>query len=102
MNVEKVVDQLKAHGFSFFAGVPDSTFGSIFSALDQDAGVRYVPAVREDVALGVASAAFFDGGVGGVVLQNSGIGNIINPLTSFSLMYRIPVLLMIGWRGYGE
>ena len=34
-------------------------------------------------------------------MQNSGIGNIVNPLTSFSLMYKVPVLLIIGWRGFG-
>ena len=34
-------------------------------------------------------------------MQNSGIGNIINPLTSFNLIYEIPVLMIIGWRGYG-
>ena len=34
-------------------------------------------------------------------MQNSGIGNLINPLTSFNLLYKIPVLLIIGWRGYG-
>ena len=66
-----------------------------------DPEIRYVPAVREDAALGVASAAFFSGKLGGVMMQNSGIGNIVNPLTSFSLMYKIPALLIIGWRGYG-
>ena len=35
------------------------------------------------------------------MMQNSGIGNIVNPLTSYSLMYKIPVLLIVGWRGYG-
>jgi phosphonopyruvate decarboxylase len=34
-------------------------------------------------------------------MQNSGLGTLVNPLTSFSLMYRIPLLLVIGWRGYG-
>ena len=34
-------------------------------------------------------------------MQNSGVGNIINPLTSFSLMYRVPILMLIGWRGFG-
>ena len=34
-------------------------------------------------------------------MQNSGLGNVINPLTSFTLVYKIPVLLVIGWRGYG-
>ena len=67
----------------------------------QDPEIRYIPAVREDVALGVASAAYFTGKLGGVMMQNSGVGNIINPLTSFSLMYEIPALLIVGWRGYG-
>ena len=94
-------DVLKSRGLSFFSGVPDSTFGEAYNFMVQDPEIRYVPAVREDVALGVASAAYFAGGLGGVIMQNSGIGNIVNPLTSFNLMYRIPALLVVGWRGYG-
>ncbi len=92
---------LKARGLTFIAGVPDSTFGDAYNYMVNDPEIRYVPAVREDMALGVASAAFFAGGLGGVIMQNSGIGNIVNPLTSFSLMYKIPVLLIVGWRGFG-
>ncbi len=92
---------LKGRGFTFFAGVPDSTFQYAYDEMFDDPDIQYIPAVREDVALGVASAAYFAGKWGGVVMQNSGIGNLVNPLTSFSLMYRIPVLLIVGWRGYG-
>jgi sulfopyruvate decarboxylase TPP-binding subunit len=92
---------LKARGLTFFAGVPDSTFQEAYNYLVADPEIRYIPAVREDAALGIASAAYFAGRLGGVVMQNSGIGNIVNPLTSFSLMYKIPVLLIVGWRGYG-
>lgn len=92
---------LKSRGLTFFSGVPDSTFSAAYNVMVKDPEIRYVPAVREDVALGIASAAYFTGGLGGVMMQNSGIGNIVNPLTSFSLMYKIPVLLVVGWRGYG-
>lgn len=92
---------LKTRGYTFFAGVPDSTFGSAYEVLLEDKDFHYVPAVREDVALGIVSAAYFAGDRGAVVLQNSGLGNLVNPLTSFSLMYHIPVLLIVGWRGYG-
>ena len=92
---------LKARELTFFAGVPDSTFQAAFNVMVKDPDIRYVPAVREDVALGLASAAHFAGRLGGVMMQNSGIGNIVNPLTSFSLMYKVPVLLVVGWRGYG-
>lgn len=91
----------KARGLTFFAGVPDSTFTTAYNLMLDDPEIRYIPAVREDVALGVASAAYFAGKLGGVIMQNSGIGNIVNPLTSFSLMYQLPVLLIVGWRGYG-
>ncbi len=92
---------LKARGLTFMSGVPDSTFGDAYNYMVDDPEIRYIPAVREDVALGVASAAYFAGGLGGVMMQNSGIGNIVNPLTSFSLMYKIPALLIVGWRGFG-
>jgi sulfopyruvate decarboxylase TPP-binding subunit len=92
---------LKARGLTFFAGVPDSAFQEAYNYLAADPEIQYIPAVREDVALGIASAAYFTGRLGGAMMQNSGIGNIVNPLTSFSLMYQIPVLLIVGWRGYG-
>ena len=92
---------LKRRGYTFFAGVPDSTFGQAYALLLRDPEVRYVPAVREDVALGVASAAYFLGARGCVVMQNSGVGNVVNALTSYNLVYRVPVRLVVGWRGYG-
>ena len=101
MDAKAFWDVLKARGLTFFAGVPDSTFRAAFDVMVKDPDIRYIPAVREDVALGVASAAYFSGRLGGVMMQNSGVGNLVNPLTSFSNMYRIPALLIIGWRGYG-
>lgn len=101
MDAQRFWDELKSRGLNFFSGVPDSTFREAFNVMVRDPDIRYVPAVREDVALGVASAAYFSGRMGGVMMQNSGIGNIVNPLTSFSLMYKVPVLLLVGWRGYG-
>ena len=101
MNPADFWNALKARGITLFAGVPDSTFQEAYSHLLDDPDIRYIPAVREDVALGIASAAYFNGQLGAVVMQNSGIGNIVNPLTSFNLLYQIPVLLVIGWRGYG-
>ena len=101
MQAKTFWDALKSRGLTFFAGVPDSTFQQAYHLMVKDPEIRYVPAVREDVALGVASAAYFAGRIGGVMMQNSGIGNIVNPLTSYSLMYKVPVLLVIGWRGYG-
>ena len=77
-----------------------------------DPDIRYVPATREDVALGIASSAYFvrspagsqpgePGKLGGVIMQNSRLGNLVNPLTSFNLLYRIPAFPIVGWARYG-
>ena len=70
------VAALKERGLTFVSGVPDSTLRSVFEQVLHDPEIRYVPAVREDVALGVASAAYFTGRLGLVLLQNSGLGNL--------------------------
>jgi sulfopyruvate decarboxylase subunit alpha len=92
---------LKSHEVTFFAGVPCSLLEGVIKAGLADPAVTYIPAVREDVALGIASAAHLTGHRGGILMQNSGLGNVVNPLTSFNLIYRIPVLMVVSWRGYG-
>jgi phosphonopyruvate decarboxylase len=96
----KFWDVLKREQVTFFAGVPCSLLEGVIKVAAADPAVTYVPAVREDVALGVASAAHLTGRRGGVLMQNSGLGNVVNPLTSFNLIYRIPVLLVVSWRGF--
>jgi len=94
-------DILKGLQLTFFAGVPCSLLEGVIHAGLADPAITYIPAVREDVALGVASAAHLAGRRGGMLMQNSGLGNVVNPLTSFNLIYRIPVLMVVSWRGYG-
>jgi sulfopyruvate decarboxylase alpha subunit len=94
-------DLLKGHQLTFFSGVPCSLLEGVINVGLADPAVTYIPAVREDVALGIASAAHLSGRRGGILLQNSGLGNVVNPLTSFNLIYRIPVLMVVSWRGYG-
>ena len=88
---------LTKEGFYFFSGVPCSILKSALSNIPSD--IKYVPAVREDSALGIASGSWLTGRKSTILIQNSGLGNIINALTSFNLIYKIPVLLIITWRG---
>ena len=91
---------LKARDYTFFSGVPCSILKEILRDGLTDSEVTYVPAVRENVALGVASGSYLAGRKSGILIQNSGLGNIINTLVSFNLIYKIPVLLFITCRGY--
>jgi sulfopyruvate decarboxylase subunit alpha len=105
---ERILTVLKEQEYTHFTGVPCSLLKGIFKQLeskekDEDENIVYVPAIREDSALGVASGMYLGGKKSVVLMQNSGLGYSFNVLTSFNLIYDIPVLLLISWRGaYGN
>jgi len=91
---------LERHGFNFATGVPCSILRDIILCLSARDRIRYVPATREDEAMGIAAGACLAGKKPVVLMQNSGLGSVINPLASLAIPYRIPVLLVVSWRGY--
>ncbi len=91
---------LKAQGYDFFTGVPCSMISSLIATLEAHPRLPYVPAVREDVAVGMAAGAWLAGRRPMVLMQNSGLGTSLNALVSLSLMYRLPALLLVTWRGH--
>ena len=91
---------LKGEGFDFFTGVPCSILKSVINHLSEDPDVPYIPATREDEAMGIATGAYLAGKKPVVLMQNSGLGNSISVLASLVLLYEIPLLLLISWRGY--
>jgi phosphonopyruvate decarboxylase len=93
---------LSSAGFNFFCGVPCSILGELIDHLSSNKGFKYVPATREDEALGIAAGAYMGGKKPVVLMQNSGLGNSIDALTSLLLLYKFPILLIISWRGYRE
>ena len=92
---------LEAQGYDFFTGVPCSLISSLIATLETHPRLPYVPAVREDVAVGLAAGAWLAGRRPMVLMQNSGLGTSLNALVSLSLMYRLPALLLVTWRGHG-
>ena len=91
---------LKESGYNYFSGVPCSILTNTLDYALKDSEIKYIPAVRENAALGIASGAYLVGKKSGILIQNSGLGNIINALISFNLIYKIPILMFITWRGY--
>ncbi len=92
---------LKEEGFSFATGVPCSYFARLVYELEKQEVVNYIPASREDEAVGIASGLAFGGEKAFVVMQNSGFANIGDALTSLAQLYRLPMLLLVSWRGLG-
>ena len=97
------IETLKNHGIDFFAGVPDSLLKNICAYItDHVDSDHNIITANEGAAVGLAAGYHLATGKAGVVyMQNSGQGNIINPLASLTdkEVYNIPLLLLIGWRG---
>ncbi len=99
---EDFAQELINSGYDFFTGVPCTIIGNLTTTLTERLDITYIPAVREDAAVGVASGAFMAGKIPVVLMQNSGLGQCLNALTSLSLIYKLPCLLIVTWRGFGN
>jgi len=104
-----VVDPITFHnalaqsGIDFYTGVPDSMLRSFCACVaEHTKKERHIIAANEGAAIGLAAGSYLASGRPALVyMQNSGLGNAINPLLSLADMsvYGIPMILMIGWRG---
>ena len=100
---EFFIEKLRENGIDCFAGVPDSLLKNICAYItDHCDALHNIIAANEGAAVGLAAGHYLATGQSACVyMQNSGEGNIINPLASLTdqEVYNIPVLLLIGWRG---
>ncbi len=100
---EKFYRALKSKGVDLFAGVPDSLLKNLCAYLDDHCQKgEYIITANEGNAVALCAGYYLaTGKVAAVYMQNSGLGNTVNPLVSLTdpEVYRIPLLLIIGWRG---
>lgn len=104
MKASIFLQEVKKIGIRTITGVPDSTLKQFCDAVQLDAGkaFRHYVAANEGAAVGLATGEYLAARRPCLVyLQNSGLGNIINPLASIANreVYGIPMLFVVGWRG---
>ncbi len=88
--------------FQYISGVPCSYFKEFLAYLtshESETQLKHVYATREDEAIGVASGVALSKKKAIVYMQNSGLGNIGDALTSLAQLYKLPMLLLISYRG---
>ena len=91
------LQQLLDEGYNFFTGVPDSGLKPLINEIIES-GMEHIIATNEGQAIGIAVGAELAGKKSCVYLQNSGLGNIINPITSLCIPHNVKPLLVIGHR----
>ena len=93
----KLFPQLVDQGYNFFTGVPDSALEELQNDIAQSDFTNII-ATHESQAVGIAFGAELAGNRACVYLQNSGLGNVINPITSLCMPFGVCPLLVIGHR----
>ena len=91
-------NEYKKQGFDFFVGVPCSCLKLFIKELLNDSNSIYIPAPREDIAMGIAVGAWMNGKKPAIYLQSSGLGHLVNPITSLLKPYGIEIHLLISLR----
>ena len=103
INVQEAYDALIESGVDMFTGVPDSLLKNFCAYVTDTApSHKHIIAANEGNAVGIAAGHYLATGKPALVyMQNSGLGNTVNPLLSLAdeKVYSIPMVLMIGWRG---
>jgi phosphonopyruvate decarboxylase len=100
INPETFLKLLLKNKINFFCGVPDSILKNFTNCIDE--GDKHIITANEGNAIATAAGYHLaTKKMGLVYMQNSGLGNAINPLTSLvnEKTYSIPMILLIGWRG---
>lgn len=93
------IEQLRGRGFSHWAGVPCSYLKPFINYVIDDKALNYTGAASEGEAVGISMGTYLAGKNTVTMCQNSGLGNMVNPLTSLNYPFRVPTLLITTWRG---
>ena len=102
IDVKKLIKIFKDNNINFFAGVPDSVLKNFTNHLDIERKFEHLILPNEGSAVSSGIGYYLSTKkIPAIYMQNSGLGNSINPIISISHknVYKIPLFLIIGWRG---
>ena len=93
------IDKWQEHGFDTYSGVPCSYLKPFINHVIETPDLSYIGAANEGEAVAIAAGASLGGRRAIAMCQNSGLGNAVNPLTSLTYTFQIPILLITTLRG---
>ena len=95
----RIVAGLKKAGINFVATLPDEKMLEVIRTVERDPKLKHVPLCREEEGIGICAGAYLAGKKTALIIQNAGFLNSCNALTTTSLQFQIPALLLIYYAG---
>ena len=98
-STEAVYQGLKKAKIDFIVSLPCVNLGKILEIIEDDEKIVHVPVTREEEGIGICAGAFLGGKKTAILMQNSGLGNCVNALTSLYQLYSLPLVMIMSHRG---
>ena len=95
----RIVDDLVANDVSFVTTVPCKQLAGVIAAIDAHEAIHHVPSNKEDEGMGLCAGAFMGGRRPAIIMQNTAIGVTVNTLVTLTQFYRMPLPMLISYRG---
>lgn len=100
MNIDqKITDDLVANDVSFVTTVPCKQLAGVIDEIERRDEILHIPANKEDEGMGLCAGAFMGGKRPAIIMQNTAIGVTINTLATLIQYYRMPLPMLISYRG---
>src|SRR5581483_5532319 len=102
-NSRLIYDALKACDVKIISALPETWLVHLIRMADEDPEMTLVRIAKEEEAIGISAGAHLAGANSALLMQNHGFFAAINPIISLALLYKIPLLMLISYRGhFGE
>jgi sulfopyruvate decarboxylase subunit alpha len=100
MNIDKkITDDLVANDISFVTTVPCKQLAGVIDEIDARDEIFHIPSNKEDEGMGLCAGAFMGGKRPAIIMQNTAIGVTVNTLVTLTQYYRMPLPMLISYRG---
>ena len=96
---KKIVADFVANDIEFVTTVPCKQLGGVIDAVENEPSIYHIPANKEDEGMGLCAGAFMGGKRPAIIMQNTAIGVTVNTLVTLTQFYRMPLPMLISYRG---
>ncbi|MDE0530340.1 MAG: sulfopyruvate decarboxylase subunit alpha [Albidovulum sp.] len=95
----RIVDCLVANEIKFATSVPCKQLAGVIDLVDSSPSIMHVPSNKEDEGMGLCAGAYMGGTQSCIIMQNTALGVVVNSLATLIQFYRIPLPMLISYRG---
>lgn len=100
MNIDqKITNDLVAAKIGLVTTVPCKQLAGVIEEIDKNEDIHHIPANKEDEGMGICAGAWMGGKRSAIIMQNTAIGVTINTLATLIQYYRMPLPMLISYRG---